>query len=62
MGGFLRATLLVVILVGGWVAVIVLGDSTNAHDQKVFAAGVVVGLAVAYLIVPVVRWADRYRD
>jgi hypothetical protein len=62
MSGFLRAALLVLILVGGWVAVIALGDSVNVHDQKVFAVGVVVGLAVAYLIVPVVRWANRYRE
>jgi hypothetical protein len=46
-------------IVAGLVAWALVGISFSAHDQKVLAAGFVAGLVVAFVIVPLWRWADR---
>ena len=59
MGNALRVGLLMLMIVAGLVAWALVGISFSAHDQKVLAAGFVAGIVVAFVIVPLWRWADR---
>ena len=58
----LRAALLVVLGVGGLVTFIGVGDSFSVHDQRLLFWGFIAGLVVAFVLVPLWRWADRNRD
>jgi hypothetical protein len=62
MGSILRGVLLLLMLLAGLVVWALVGESFSVHDQKVLAVGFVACLVVAYVLVPLWRWADRYRE